>query len=166
MNFKRHISVNESGFQMGPMLDIIFILLIQFMVATMFANREDWFKISVPKAAHGSENQEQVREIVLILRANGELFMDKGFSDFAGKDMAGAKMLDSKDWDAHNGIASPNAAQRLKGELGRFHSANRNLKVVIRSDTKAEHGKVVSVLDLCADLDIRNVAFATQKMSR
>lgn len=167
MNFKRRISKDEVGFQMGPMLDIIFILLIQFMVATMFANREDWFKISVPTASHGSDQQEQISEIVLNLRQNGELFLDKGFADVsAGEHGTGERLLTTADWGKN---LAPHVGSsgfvRLKSELARYHKHNPHLKVVIRADARTDHGMVVTVLDACAELSIRNVAFATQKPS-
>ena len=163
MNFKRRASNNEVGFQMGPMLDIIFILLIQFMVATMFANRENWFKINVPVAANGSESQDQVGEILLNLREDGELYLDKGFSDSEGKSSKGEPMLKPSDWDETDQLKPGVAVERLKSELERFHLHNRSLKVIIRADAQTAHGKVVSILDICAELSIRNVAFATQK---
>lgn len=163
MNFKRRIGNSEIGFQMGPMLDIIFILLIQFMVATMFANRENWFRINVPVAANGSESQEQVSEILLNVRENGELYLDKGFSDTEGTSSKGEPLLTSGDWAEDDTMKPGKGMERLKSELERFHIHNRSLKVIIRADGQTSHGKVVSVLDLCAELSIRNVAFATQR---
>ena len=51
MNFKRKITESNAGFQMGPMLDIIFILLIHFMAATIFAQWENKLEIKVPTAS-------------------------------------------------------------------------------------------------------------------
>ena len=163
MNFKRRAGNSEVGFQMGPMLDIIFILLIQFMVATMFANRENWFKINVPVAANGSDSQDQVAEILLNLRENGELYLDKGFSDSEGTSSKGEAVIKVEDWDENDQLKPGWGQARLKSELERFHLHNRSLKVIIRADAQTAHGKVVSILDICAELSIRNVAFATQK---
>ena len=130
MNFKRRIGNSEIGFQMGPMLDIIFILLIQFMVATMFANRENWFRINVPVAANGSESQEQVSEILLNVRENGELYLDKGFSDTEGTSSKGEPLLTSGDWAEDDTMKPGKGMERLKSELERFHIHNRSLKVI------------------------------------
>ena len=163
MNFKRRIAYGETGFQMGPMLDIIFILLIQFMVATMFANSEDWFNVNVPVAANGKESQELFSEIVLNLRTDGTLLLYKGFSDEAGGSSAGETLVTPADWLHSGGGARPGGLVRLQSKLQFFNQHNPHLKVIIRADEQAAHGKVVGVLDVCAGLGIRNVAFATQK---
>lgn len=163
MNFKRRIAYGETGFQMGPMLDIIFILLIQFMVATMFANSEDWFNVNVPVAANGHESQELISEIVLNLRTDGTLMLYKGFSDDAGGSSAGETLVTPADWLPSGGGARPGGLVRLQSKLQFFNQHNPHLKVIIRADEQAAHGKVVGVLDVCAGLGIRNVAFATQK---
>ena len=53
MNFKRHIRDTSESFQMAPMIDIIFILLIHFMAATIFAQWENKLGIQVPAADSG-----------------------------------------------------------------------------------------------------------------
>lgn len=163
MNFKRRIVNQESGFQMGPMLDIIFILLIQFMVATMFANSEEWFNVNVPTASHSKESQELTSEIVLNLRTDGTLLLFKGYSDETGEANAGETLVLPADWLPGGGGARPEGLVRLASKLQSFNQHNPHLKVIIRADEQAAHGKVVAVLDVCAGLGIRNVAFATQK---
>ena len=163
MNFKRRIAYGETGFQMGPMLDIIFILLIQLMVATMFANSEDWFNVNVPVAANGKESQELFSEIVLNLRTDGTLLLYKGFSDEAGGSSAGETLVTPADWLPSGGGPRPGGLVRLPSKLQFFNQHTPHLKVIIRADEQAAHGKVVGVLDVCAGLGIRNVAFATQK---
>ena len=50
MNFKKRLAENSPGFQMAPMLDIVFILLVHFMAATFFAKWENKLDITVPSA--------------------------------------------------------------------------------------------------------------------
>jgi len=163
MNFKRRIKDSNTGFQMGPMLDIIFILLIQFMVATMFANREDWFQISVPAAVNGSDQQIENTEVILNLRENGELYLD--FSNGTSTDVnsTGEQMLSTNSWGADNRIAQATAQQQLASRLDALRQRNKDLKVIIRADANVPHGRVVSLLDICAEVSISNVAFSTQQ---
>lgn len=166
MNFKRRISESQTGFQMGPMLDIIFILLIQFMVATMFANREDWFKINVPTAQNGEEVQGMdITEAVLNVRADGEVFLELNHGESAGDVVSGECVLKASDWGNGNVIGATEKSAALEKQLRAIFERNPELKVVIRADSETSHGKVVALLDICSTVNIRNIAFSTQKQA-
>ena len=53
--------------------------------------------------------------------------------------------------------------KRLRGILALTHAESADLPIIIRADQDTRHKDVVKVLDLCAQLDIRNVAFSTIK---
>ena len=133
MNFKRKISETSVGFQMGPMLDIIFILLIHFMAATIFAQWENKLEIKVPTASSDNRSYRQRGEVIINV------------------DEKGVVSINSQEL----------SLERLERILYEEQAAFHDQPVIIRADEKTQHKDVIKVLDLCSRVDIRNVSFAT-----
>ncbi|MCQ2397322.1 MAG: biopolymer transporter ExbD, partial [Lentisphaeria bacterium] len=77
MNFRRNIQEKSPGFQMAPMIDIVFILLIHFMAATVFAQWEKQVDITVPTAKTATEQQRQQGELILKVASDGAIFTNE-----------------------------------------------------------------------------------------
>ncbi|MBQ6473298.1 MAG: biopolymer transporter ExbD [Victivallales bacterium] len=135
MNFRKKLNDASPGFQMSPMLDIVFITLIHFMAATLFAKWEHKLEITVPTADAGMTTARQRLELIVNIDQEGRIFI--------------------------NSIEM--SLKRLRGILALTHAESADLPIIIRADQDTRHKDVVKVLDLCAQLDIRNVAFSTIK---
>ena len=133
MNFKKRIADTSPGFQMAPMLDIVFILLVHFMAATLFAKWENKLDITVPSADSSLSASRQRMEIIVNVDKNGAIFINS---------------IEMK-------------AERLEEILATTHARSPELPVIIRADQDARHKDVIRVLDICAKADVRNVAFST-----
>ena len=64
----------EAAVDMTPMLDIVFIMLIFFIVTTYFV-KEDVIEVNKPKAAQAQKTKNA--NIFIAIRENGEIWMDK-----------------------------------------------------------------------------------------
>lgn len=64
----------EAAIDMTPMLDIVFIMLIFFIVTTSFV-KEAGIDVQKPKAANASK--KPTANIFIAIRENGEIWMDK-----------------------------------------------------------------------------------------
>jgi biopolymer transport protein ExbD len=75
MRMRRHHSSNEdeAGIDLTPMLDIVFIMLIFFIVTSSFI-REAGITVQTP-SADTAENQPR-GNILIAVDANGEIWMD------------------------------------------------------------------------------------------
>ena len=133
MNFKKNIQETSPGFQMAPMLDIVFILLVHFMAATLYAKWENKLDINVPTADAQALKQRARMEIIINLDKDGAIFINS---------------IELK-------------AERLEEILATTHARSPELPVIIRADQDARHKDVIRVLDICAKADVRNVAFST-----
>ena len=60
MNFRGSIQNNAPGFQIAPMVDIVFLLLIFFLVTWNFSRSETELDVKVPKAREGKETRRAV----------------------------------------------------------------------------------------------------------
>jgi biopolymer transport protein ExbD len=64
----------EAAVDMTPMLDIVFIMLIFFIVTTSFV-KEAGIDVNKPKAAQATKKKNA--NIFIAIRGNGEIWMDK-----------------------------------------------------------------------------------------
>ncbi|MFY0699216.1 MAG: biopolymer transporter ExbD [Bermanella sp.] len=73
---KRHASLDseESTIDMTPMLDIVFIMLIFFIVTTSFV-KESGVTVSRPSAQTAAEDKKGI--IMVAIKPNGEIWIDK-----------------------------------------------------------------------------------------
>ena len=133
MNFRKKIQEESPGFQMAPMLDIMFILLVHFMAATLFAKWETKLDITVPTAESSVPSSNQRAELIINI------------------DKEGVLSINSIEMEL----------DRLREILLLTHTAGSSQPVIIRADQDCRHKDVIKVLDLCARVDIRNVSFAT-----
>ena len=132
MNFKKRFQETATGFQMAPMVDMMFQVLIVFMAATLFAQWENVVGVTLPTADTGVRPIRH-RELIINLDAQGTIFI--------------------------NSVERPPAElERLMREVA---DAFQEQAVIVRADRATRHEHVIRVLDICRKADIRNVAFAT-----
>lgn len=75
MRMRRHTATNdeEAGIDLTPMLDIVFIMLIFFIVTSSFI-KEAGITVQTPSAASASEQPKG--NILIAVSPNGEIWMD------------------------------------------------------------------------------------------
>ena len=136
MNFSKNRPAAGASFQMAPMLDIIFILLIHFMAATIFAQWENRMEIAIPTADSGTRQEmRRTGEIIVNLDAEGRIFIN----------------------------SREITSQRLLDTLGQVSSVFPGQAVILRADRQTSCQALIRVMDICRQADIWNIAFATVK---
>jgi biopolymer transport protein ExbD len=75
MRRKRHVSndSSESGIDLTPMLDVVFIMLIFFVVTTSFV-KESGVEVNQPRA--DTAQRQEHANILIAIRPNGEIWID------------------------------------------------------------------------------------------
>ena len=136
MNFRGSIQNNAPGFQIAPMVDIVFLLLIFFLVTWNFSRNETELDVKVPKAREGKETRRAVGEVILNVKSNGTVVMNR---------------------------RQMNAAE-LQDTLQKIASLYPDQAVILRGDESTDYRHVVEVLDTCRRANIWNVAFATSRV--
>jgi biopolymer transport protein ExbD len=135
MNFRGGIQPNVQGFQIAPMVDIVFLLLIFFLVTWNFSRNEMELDVKVPKAREGKETRRAVGEVILNVKADGTVVMNR-------------RSMDSN---------------ALKEALAKIAALYPDQAVILRGDENTDYRHVVEVLDICRRANIWNVAFATSR---
>ena len=107
--------------ELTPIIDMVFLLLIFFLVATTYQQSEREMKIALPDAEAAGPITMQLREIVVNVTTPGEVFV-------SGRQVT----LDELRQIIADAVAS-NPAQ----------------KVSVRGDRNAAYGAVARVLDVC-----------------
>ena len=135
MNFrnKKHKPLEIS---LTPMIDVVFLLLIFFMVTTTFS-KETMIKVQLPQAAGQEAERTNEQVLAVTIDKSGQYFIND-------------KALNERSVEA------------LKKELNTF-SANKNIPLIINADASAPVQAAIKVLDVAAGIGFKNITFATQK---
>jgi biopolymer transport protein ExbD len=133
MNFRSRSSMTPLGFQMAPMIDVIFLLLCFFVASQIFSQWETEIDIKLPTAKTGEIPQRLPGEIIVNVMADGTTVVNQRMLNEAG----------------------------LEALLQRVTRLFPGQPVLVRADKATAYEHVIRVLDLCRQADIWNISFAT-----
>lgn len=117
----RQSEAEEAALDLTPMIDMVFLLLIFFLVATTFQQAEREMKVALPFTQSAGPISAALREIIINVDEQGAIFV-------GGKP-----------------ITSDALASLVKSAI----AANPEQKVSVRGDRRAAYGQVAAVLDIC-----------------
>ncbi len=135
MNFRLRTKTEAPGFQLAPMIDVIFLLVCFFVTTQIFSQWETEIDIQLPTAETGSVPERLPGEIIINILKDGSLVVNRVVLDDAA------------------------LTKRLKRLVRLFPGQ----PVLIRADKTTDYEHVVHVLDLCRKSDIWNISFATSQ---
>ena len=127
----RHRRTRDS---MVSMVNIVFLLLIFFIVTWQFSRSETEMKISVPTSEEGADPKRVLGEIIVNVRKSGEVVVE-------GQVLTKAQ---------------------LRERLERIARLHENQPVRLRGDADCSYQTIVEVIDTCQKAGIWNISFATQ----
>lgn len=117
-----------------PMIDIMFFLLVFFMLSTLYMVDLKTITVNMPKVQH-AESQTNVNYLVT-MKADGSLYLENNLIDENSLIM-GAKEQ---------------------------YQENNNFAVVIRADENVDYGKIMTLLDKFKAVGITKFGLATETM--
>lgn len=127
-------TLEEPQLNLTPMIDVVFNLIIFFMVGTRFADMERQFDIQLPQVSQAQPLTTPPDEIVVNV-----------FSD--GKIVVGEETL---------------SLSQLTDRLAAARARYADQKVLIRGDGRGVYQHVMDVLNSCQAARISNFSLATQ----
>ncbi len=135
MNLRRSRS-EEPDVNLTPLIDVVFILLLFFMVSTTF-QRESEINIELPEAsAEPVEEREEMLE--LVIDAEGHYFIDE------------QQVVNTE-------------LETLKQAIQKFLGERSEIPVVIRADRLTPYESVVRAMDATAQLGLVQMSLATSQ---
>lgn len=142
MNFGGHNNQeDETNIELTPLIDVVFLLLIFFMISTTFT-KETSLKINLPES-DGEQTAVEIRNVEVQISEKSQYAM--------AVDNDSAKVLINSSRDT------------LKRALEPFQDEEK-LLLIIRADQKAPHESVIKVMDVAQELGLTNLTFATKKV--
>jgi biopolymer transport protein ExbD len=132
MNFRGTYKPEPVGFQMAPMIDIVFNLLCFFVMSQVFTQWEAEIDVKLPTAATAEIEQRLPGEIILNVMRDGSTIVN-------------GRRLDEAE---------------LAALFKRLVDLFPGQPVLIRADRQTAYEHVIQVLDLCRQADIWNISFA------
>jgi len=145
MRVPSNLARGSLGFNMTPMIDVVFLLIIFFLVSSHLARQETQLEVDLPDAASARPAREDdVRRIVVnVLAEPGPEAGPEARIQVGGEVMDGVRL----------------------GELIRHEgrSAAGGLEVRIRTDRRVPYGAIEPILLACAKAGVWNVVFAVRE---
>jgi len=137
MNFRQDSSQQEPELNMAPLIDVVFLLLIFFMVSTTF-NKQSEISIELPEAS-GKPLKTDRFVIEVEIDNQGRYFVNQ------------QRVKDNK-------VATLKRAIRLT------QGNNNNPQLIISSDRNTPYQSVVTAMDAARQLGLVNLTFATKQV--
>lgn len=134
LSFKRQIKVEE-GANLTPLIDVVFLLLIFFMVSTTFT-KESHLEIDLPEA-NGDLQPDASVKIDVIVDANG------------GYSVNGKKLLN-------------NQLETLERALLDASGGETKMPFIITGDANSSYQAIISVMDTAGKLGFVNISMTTK----
>ena len=132
MNF-RQLRRPEVSINLTPLIDVVFLLLIFFMVSTSFSELTQ-LVVDLPQA-EGTPASADTSVLLVV-------------------DVAGNMTLD--------GEPVPNNVRGLSAAMGERLSGNTDIPVILSADAMTPHQYVVTAMDVAAQLNITRLTIATE----
>jgi biopolymer transport protein ExbD len=127
---------SKARIEIIPMIDVIFFLLVFFMISTLSMTVNRGLPVNLPTAA--TSQRELGENVDLTLTQDGELFLNR------------------------EPIALQDLGQRVKAAL----AANSQLVVIINADGQARHSSVIEVLDELRGAGVSRLAIAVKPVKK
>lgn len=118
-----------------PLIDVVFLLLIFFLVATRFAQEDRELPVQLPSAANALPMTMEPNELVVHVDREGNYMVNGKKVDLPGLE----------------GVLRQAVADNPIGQV-----------VIIRADKSAEVQPVVTIMDLCTLLKVPSYKLATE----
>jgi len=136
MNFRSR-KQDEPDVNLTPLIDVVFLLLIFFMVSTTFKHE---FEVGIELPESSSEKTLENTPIGITIDAEGRYYIGD-----------------------HELISTK--VETLKQALRKVAGDNRKVPIVISADSKTPHQAVITAMDAARQLGFSRLTFATQQPS-
>lgn len=129
----------EPTVDLTSLIDVVFLLLLFFMVSTTFEHQAV-LKVDLPDASAVDAPVDLPERLELVIDANGLMFLND------------RQLVDSEE-------------RTIKAAFNEAAGDNRDLPLILRADRETPHHFVVTVMDVAAQLGFSNLSIATNRIT-
>jgi len=137
VKFKRQRS-QEVGVDLTPLIDVVFLLLIFFMVSTTFT-RESHLQVDLPEA-DGEVAETEIRQIDVVINAQGQYLVNER-------------------------TLVNNRLETLERAVRELAEGDTSLPFIITADANTPHQFVVRAMDVAGRLGFAKLSITTERSS-
>ncbi|MBT8122583.1 MAG: biopolymer transporter ExbD [Gammaproteobacteria bacterium] len=127
---------DEPDVNLTPLIDVVFLLLIFFMVSTTFEHQSR-IQVELPEAS-AEPTTPEAESLEIIVDAQGRYFI--------GEEQVVNSQL-----------------KTLKGAIANVLGDRTDMPVIVRADANSPHQSVVTVLDATSQLGLTRISLATTR---
>ncbi|RMF16478.1 MAG: biopolymer transporter ExbD [Gammaproteobacteria bacterium] len=135
MKFRRQ-SRDQLDVNVTPLIDVVFLLLIFFMVSTTFT-KESHLTVTLPEA-EGELAQQTVQQVEVVINAEGQ-------------------------YTVNDRVLINNSLQTLKRAIQKLSNGDTSLPFIITADARTPHEFVVRAMDAAGQLGYAKLSITTQR---
>lgn len=125
--------------ELTPLIDVVFLLLIFFMVATTFEDLNSGIKIDLPTST--IKEMEEVKEIQVVMEADGQITLVSK----SGKETS------------RKAVAKEMLGEELAGKM----LASKERNVIISADKTLDYGSIVEIMTIAKEAGAKSLDIDT-----
>ncbi len=129
----RRRMVEPEEFQMAPMIDMVFLLLVFFMTVSNLAQAEKRIRLDLPESVEADVPKELADRTAISVKADGSVFMG----------------------------ARPTTVEDLPGRIEPLVAETPDLRIQVRADRTTPFEEIRKILQACARAGAYNVIYST-----
>ncbi len=133
----QHHSTEEPTVDLTSLIDVVFLLLIFFMVSTTF-ERQALLKVDLPEASVVEDRTELPDTLELVIDSSGRMYLND------------RQLVNSEE-------------RTLRAAIEEAVGEDRSIPLVLRADRLTPHHHVVTAMDVAAQLGFSNLSIATDR---
>jgi biopolymer transport protein ExbD len=141
MNLQKILKDEKVELQIAPLIDVVFLLLIYFMVTASLVKKEGDISFTLPARAEPSDSIDLPIEVQIEIAPEGDVIVE-------------GMIFKSDDRDLDTLVL------RLMEFREAATSSGSELIVNIMPDNEVLHGRIVDVMSACAAAKVRNTSFS------
>ena len=138
MKLQAHFK-EEPNVDLTSLIDVVFLLLLFFMVSTTFEHQAV-LKVDLPEASAVEAPIDQAERLELVIDDSGRMYLND------------QQLVDSD-------------ARTLRAAFEQAAGEDRSLPLILRADRETPHHFVVTAMDVAGQLGFRNLSIATDRTS-
>jgi biopolymer transport protein ExbD len=135
----RASNTEDPEISLTSLIDVVFLLLIFFMVSTTF-ERQAVLKVDLPEAKNVSNPENQADSFELVINQNGQFYLND------------RQLVDGK-------------PATLRAAFIEAAGEDRDIPIVLRADAETPHHFVVTAMDVTAQLGFSRLSIAAERVT-
>jgi biopolymer transport protein ExbD len=135
----QHHSIEDPTVDLTSLIDVVFLLLLFFMVSTTFEHTA-LMKVDLPEASAVEDRSETPDSLELVIDSEGRMFLND------------QRLVDSEE-------------RTIRAAIEQAVGEDRTLPLVLRADRMTPHHHVVTAMDVAAQMGFSNLSIATDRSS-